>query len=366
MSSDKTIKSQLPEKKNSPQKAQVGTSKGFKPKIYVITPASTKEYPIEKDQGILTLGKGEEADILIDDAKISNIQLAIIRVGSSVLFVDRGMKDCCTFDGSAQRQVLVPSATRMIVTVGDFIVIYCGLDSENYDDTDSIVLKKELLKNIKNDFEIPKGTVKVSGSAGVWVSNQRPCLIGKHHLCDYKIDDGKTTDFHCLVFWTVDGIAVKNLTYERMPVKLNGVAIKETTLLPEENNSLKIGNTNLEITLTGEIPERCNGLFSKLTIPKLVLRLVSKSEKRCYPLPLPGIPFTIGRSDENDIALDDGTASRVHAKISTRAKSLVITDNDSQNKTFVNYRAIKRETVHPGDIIEIGHTTFLVHYEVQE
>ncbi len=66
---------------------------------------------------------------------------------------------------------------------------------------------------------------------------------------------------------------------------------------------------------------------------------------------------TIGRSEENDIVLDDMSVSKKHAQIHEEKNGLVISDLDSSNGTFVEQRKIpclKEIPLAPDDVITIG------------
>lgn len=64
---------------------------------------------------------------------------------------------------------------------------------------------------------------------------------------------------------------------------------------------------------------------------------------------------TLGRKPNNDIVIDDESASRVHAEIYCELDTIIITDQESTNGTFVNRERItKPRTLVPGDQIRIG------------
>ncbi len=71
--------------------------------------------------------------------------------------------------------------------------------------------------------------------------------------------------------------------------------------------------------------------------------------------------ITIGRSQDNAIALADNTASRSHAQIIKTQEGYVLKDLGSFNGTKVNARSIQSALLHHNDLIEIGLTkiTFL-------
>jgi signal transduction histidine kinase/pSer/pThr/pTyr-binding forkhead associated (FHA) protein len=73
--------------------------------------------------------------------------------------------------------------------------------------------------------------------------------------------------------------------------------------------------------------------------------------------PLTKETTTIGRHSENDIALNDATASRFHAQIFCDSQNCRIRDLNSTHGTFVNNRRAEPELeLAPNDLIRIGAT----------
>jgi pSer/pThr/pTyr-binding forkhead associated (FHA) protein len=67
--------------------------------------------------------------------------------------------------------------------------------------------------------------------------------------------------------------------------------------------------------------------------------------------------LTIGRGQENDVALDDDFASTRHARMEPRRDGVWVSDDGSTNGTFVNgTRLSKPRKLKPGDVIRIGNT----------
>lgn len=64
--------------------------------------------------------------------------------------------------------------------------------------------------------------------------------------------------------------------------------------------------------------------------------------------------FVVGRSSELDMVLVEDMVSRKHAKISTKAGQVVITDMGSTNGTFVNGEKVRKTRLKEGDRILIG------------
>jgi hypothetical protein len=76
----------------------------------------------------------------------------------------------------------------------------------------------------------------------------------------------------------------------------------------------------------------------------------------------PGIPFTIGgglsvgRTEGNDIVLDEGVVSGRHLRV---VPPNTIVDEGSTNGTLVNGRRVSgRVALQPGDVVQVGSTAF--------
>lgn len=76
-------------------------------------------------------------------------------------------------------------------------------------------------------------------------------------------------------------------------------------------------------------------------------------------------PLRIGRSEDNDLCIDDDLASRNHALIEKvhgededGRSHYILRDLDSTNGTYVNHTAITAHLLVEGDMIRIGQTFF--------
>ena len=76
------------------------------------------------------------------------------------------------------------------------------------------------------------------------------------------------------------------------------------------------------------------------------------------PYPLEGRgPWSIGRSEENDIVIRDPNVSRRHAKLSRLENGFVIEDLGSTNGTLLDGAPIDRERIESGDELTFGGVT---------
>ncbi len=75
-----------------------------------------------------------------------------------------------------------------------------------------------------------------------------------------------------------------------------------------------------------------------------------------FPL---GETILIGRSETNDIVIDDSFVSYEHACIARHKQGYWLTDLNSTNRTYLNGRQITEDVLlESGDIIKIGAVTF--------
>ncbi len=87
-------------------------------------------------------------------------------------------------------------------------------------------------------------------------------------------------------------------------------------------------------------------------MPLLTLKFKDKV-LQSYTLDI-GQTLTIGRSDSNDIVIDNLAVSGNHARIDSVSATFIITDLESTNGTFVNKELISSHGLRNNDIILIG------------
>ena len=85
----------------------------------------------------------------------------------------------------------------------------------------------------------------------------------------------------------------------------------------------------------------------KVTTPGSSTRVIELTQRR----------LSIGRSIRNDLCLEDGFASRMHAELRIDGDSFWLTDIGSANGTFLNERPVTGTVqVYPGDQVVVGKT----------
>ncbi len=70
--------------------------------------------------------------------------------------------------------------------------------------------------------------------------------------------------------------------------------------------------------------------------------------------------YTIGRSSDSSIILDDITVSRYHGEIEVSSNKIIIKDKNSTNGIYLNNEIITAGQLNSGDKIQIGKYLFLI------
>ncbi len=90
-----------------------------------------------------------------------------------------------------------------------------------------------------------------------------------------------------------------------------------------------------------------------------ILKVVPADNAEEWEFLLEQDQVTIGRGDDNGLALDDKAASRHHAEITKTATGFLIRDLGSSNGTWVNRERIEAHDLGDGDEVRIGGTTLI-------
>jgi hypothetical protein len=77
-------------------------------------------------------------------------------------------------------------------------------------------------------------------------------------------------------------------------------------------------------------------------------------------LPVEGGSLRIGRAADNDVVVPDGRVSRHHAQISTRLGTLIYTDLDSSNGSYLQGSRVREIALGPHDVIQLGGSSLTI------
>lgn len=361
---DKTIRpdfggGELPITTSSPAKNfETKVIDDLPPALYLVTGAGSQEFPLDSDEFIVSVGKSPDADITLNDETLSPIHMMMVKIKSECLFMDRGKRDLLEFNGIKTRQAFTPIESRMIIRVGQNILIYEACNIMN-----NVAIDQELSHITPLPQDIMPGKLVVDFNGQSWHSVKNTCLIGKHPICDIVLQDEHAADFSSMICWTREGINLERLGMSRSTISVNGVRLTHPHKLTP-GCEVSIGNEKLSIKFKGDIGARCHTLFQHIPEkPEMALTVLNSEDGQSFPL-APNTTSIIGRMSSADVRINDPSLSRQHARVTARDKCLSIKDNGSYNKTMINREVIDWATVFPGDLIELGNCTLLAHYNV--
>jgi len=76
--------------------------------------------------------------------------------------------------------------------------------------------------------------------------------------------------------------------------------------------------------------------------------------------------ISVGRTNDNDIVLENRGVSRRHCTIEFNEQGAIVIDNESLNGTFVNNRRVNEESLRDQDSIAVGKYTLVFHVKESE
>ena len=100
---------------------------------------------------------------------------------------------------------------------------------------------------------------------------------------------------------------------------------------------------------------------------KIILDLIHDGNKKRFSFKENS--FTIGRSKNNDVHINDGHFSRIHLKVKRKGTTLFIADNNTTNGTFINGVKIpagKYQEISSEDKIRFGNTLYSASFKVHK
>ena len=318
----------------------------FQDKVFIISGARVKEETIQLDNGKpLLVGKNEIADIVVDEPMLSNLQLAILKLGEEIYFIDRGVDNICQFNGQAARQAVCYEDERMIVKLGHTWLIYDG----------------RLERNNTIDYNNPHFKVE-SAELGRFFSDFHPLIIGSHEICDIIIDDKKIRDFHAFFAWNHKGVIFEAMDNKGLSPKINDMKVMGSKVIANDCK-LNFDEFEFNVSLVGNIYETVTDYFPESTAPSIAISVLDGPAAGARAR-LENGQYKIGSGDNVDFPINDPGVSNLHAEIKVRNGTIGLEDKGSLNKTYVNGREIKRAMTYAGDIISFGECSVLVYYRL--
>lgn len=335
--------------------------KNFEPCVYNVTTSGFRRIAINVDQHVTTIGNDREnVDIHIAEPNISQTQAVLVLIGDQWLIMDCGSNDHLRVNGVATRQFVAELNARCILTIGQSLLIFCGNEAEKSPHPETAMLNDPFTPDLVRE-NLAVGELTLKKDQDQVVSKGAPIILGNHESCDYFLQGEGVQAFHALIYWDRDGIYLDPLNNKG--VFLNSKPINRSS--PVENGvTITIANVKIGARITPDHKDRCAQLYpvESLAFDYFGFTAVGDTPSESFTVSMVGQGVTLGRRNTCDIILDDSFSSREHAQLIPSGKSLTLFDTYSSNGVFVNGERVKKSRVHVGDIIEIGHSHFLVHY----
>ncbi|MFI6448173.1 FHA domain-containing protein [Kitasatospora sp. NPDC050543] len=180
--------------------------------------------------------------------------------------------------------------------------------------------------------------------------------VGRDPTSEIVLDDPRVSWHHAILHtddghWLLDDVGSTNGTFA------DGQRVQHWDIGP--GSSIRFGNPadGPAASFTG-LPEPA--VYDRPSLVAPQASGIFRQPTTVRPLPdLTSRTIRIGRTDDNDLVLDDLVVSRHHAELRALPDGeYEIADLESHNGTFVNGRAVVTARVGPTDIIGIGHSAF--------
>lgn len=327
------------------------------PCLYLVTGHNSKDFLIDPNEFETTVGKSPEATITLDDNGLSPVHLKIVKLSKECLFVDRGKRDICQFNGINSRQAFKPHDSRVVIKLGNHWMVYDARELG----ADSASINKNLKTAVSIEQDTMPGKVTLQYKNRDFESDSDCLLIGTHQVCDIRLHTESVAEFTALVYWNKQGVFIDKMGACRAAVCVNRKRVTEATKL-EDGDEISMGKDTITVSMEGNIEKRAKAMFNQIEErPQLAVTALNGEEPFTKALNTNSM-YTLGRATTADLQLKDPSVSRVHAKIMVREKFLTITDNESYNKVKLNMEEVAKASVFAGDIIELGSLALLVHY----
>lgn len=185
----------------------------------------------------------------------------------------------------------------------------------------------------------------------VWLAGR--VRLGRASHNDIVLDDAKASREHAEIEVTDEGLVlVRDLGSS------NGTFVNEDLLAESQplrdGDRVRIGGTNLDFHQPQAMAPEIDGrtLLWETKEPLWLVRADGQRFALTHSLRL-------GRDPDNELVLDDQSASHFHARIDLSAGRVTVTDLGSSNGTWVNGQRIGApHTLQHGDRLQMGDTLF--------
>ncbi|MDZ4870631.1 MAG: Vitamin B12 import ATP-binding protein BtuD [Chroococcidiopsis cubana SAG 39.79] len=310
---------------------------------------SKQEFLLNGD--VVRIGRAGDNNLVLSESNVSRYHAQLAPQGiSGYLLTDLG-SSTGTFVNNAR---LAPSQPRQLkdgdtIRIGGCELRFCGVEEVTTGATATQMTGIGTTVGFEaTNFAAPPQAIqtqivtpilRVTTPAGTQdipiVKNQM--TIGRDPSCDVPINFPQVSSRHAELVERQGSYTIVDLG-SRNGLLYQGQRISERRLMDGDAIAIGSGITlTFQTTATDQVPSITHQL-----------NLSNRNN------------LTIGRDEQNDIAIDHPTVSRYHARISRQDGTFAIADLNSSNGTFVNGKRVSgSQSLRPEDTIRIGPTRFV-------
>lgn len=197
-------------------------------------------------------------------------------------------------------------------------------------------------------------------------------VVGRDPDCDLTIDWHLLSRRHAEIYVMQDHLKIVDLDSSN-GTWINGKRVKEGTAFSgdelrfDEKCFVVVGPSNIQSTV---IPEEDKTQVRESPVSQIMLdntlqtgsgnaSLVCLGKRGKQRIPVLKNEFSLGRSAENDLVIDDLNVSKKHALILFSRNQWILKDTNSRNGVSLNGKQITEAILNHGDQIALGGSDFV-------
>lgn len=311
---------------------------------------------IDKDK--ILVGASSANDLILNEGGLEDEHAEIWKEGNTVVLVNRG--GCEVNDQVVDERCRLLPGDRL--TIGAVNILVKEAVEESIDDEFGKTSKFHLANDgwyLQGLSESVKGRVfAVEGKV----------VIGRDPACGIAINDPEVSRQHAELEPRGNRVTLKDLGSTN-GTRVNGQLVTHAILKAGDKFSLDLtsfclqgGDDENQTLIRADAPAtQIPKPDSTIPKPRLVVR---SGDSVGHVYPLSKSTYSIGRTADNDIVLDDSSISRVHARLIKVGNGWALEDLGSTNGTSVNGTDITQMALQNGDRVRMGRIKLVLEEDV--
>jgi serine/threonine protein kinase len=331
--------------------------------------------PWQLERAGYTVGCAENMKIRLADPSVARYQLFLVKLPCGWLAINPVPNSPMAVNGIEAKQRLLRPAD--LLRVGATWLAYSGPNERDESLAPIPGRWRELLppkaQTIQSGgsnatkAEAPIATactLEIAGG-GKFTTRGQPIRIGSSPLCEVGLGDSGAAPVEALVAWQSDGPHLINVAGGLVRLVGSGDV---TDRLLRNGDLLQIAATPIRVQIDGDPLAPGRRWSAAVTAPRrFALTVLTGNQKGQTAVLTANQTVTLGRHSDCGVVLaSDSFVSRRHVQLVARDGAIDLKDLRSRSGFFVNQTHFNTAAVaHLGDVIVVGKTSMLVHYELE-